>query len=65
MNEFYDKASKIKVGDPLDPTTQMGPQISEEQLERIERYVQLGQEEGASLVLGGKRPEHLCLLPSI
>lgn len=59
MNEFYDKASKIKVGDPLDPTTQMGPQISEEQLERIERYVQLGQEEGASLVLGGKRPEHL------
>lgn len=59
MNRFYDKASKIKVGDPLDPTTQMGPQISEEQLERIERYVEIGKEEGASLVLGGKRPEHV------
>ncbi|MDX9875219.1 MAG: aldehyde dehydrogenase [Spongiibacteraceae bacterium] len=50
---------KIKVGDPRDPATEMGPLAMERQLERVEHYVAKGVEEGARLVCGGKRPEHL------
>lgn len=55
MDAFTNKVKTIKVGDPLDPSTQMGPQISLQQLERIEKYVASGIEEGATLSLGGKR----------
>jgi aldehyde dehydrogenase (NAD+) len=51
------RAEQIRVGDPLDPAMQMGPQTSKEQLEKIERYVAIGQREGAKLVTGGKRPD--------
>ncbi|KKD06637.1 aldehyde dehydrogenase family protein [Streptomyces sp. WM6386] len=46
----------LKVGDPDDPATDMGPLIREAQRERVERYVRIGQEEGARLVHGGGRP---------
>ncbi|WP_232695888.1 aldehyde dehydrogenase family protein [Brevibacillus daliensis] len=52
---FSQKAQTIRTGNPLDPTTQMGPQVSLTQLDRIENYVASGLEEGANLVLGGKR----------
>ncbi|MFD2370667.1 betaine-aldehyde dehydrogenase [Brevibacillus sp. GCM10020057] len=55
LDAFHKKAQSIRVGNPLDPATQMGPQVSLAQLERIEHYVAKGVEEGASLVLGGKR----------
>ncbi len=55
MDEFIKKAKNIKVGNPLDQTTQMGPQVSLQQLERIEQYVATGLEEGAHLALGGER----------
>ncbi|SDI98698.1 aldehyde dehydrogenase family protein [Alteribacillus bidgolensis] len=55
MDSFVRKAKKIKVGNPLEQTTQMGPQVSLEQLERIEHYVAAGLEEGANLVIGGER----------
>lgn len=58
-NEFIDafakKAQQIRVGDPLSTATQMGPQVSEQQLKTIERYVEIGKKEGASLVTGGTR----------
>jgi acyl-CoA reductase-like NAD-dependent aldehyde dehydrogenase len=57
VSDFVRKAKSIRVGHPLDPTTQMGPQVSEEQLNTIERYVKIGLEEGATLVTGGKRNE--------
>jgi acyl-CoA reductase-like NAD-dependent aldehyde dehydrogenase len=57
VEEFARKAESIRVGHPLDPNTQMGPQVSEEQLNIIERYVQIGKQEGATLVTGGKRNE--------
>jgi acyl-CoA reductase-like NAD-dependent aldehyde dehydrogenase len=47
----------VRVGDPLDADTEIGAVISEKQLERIERYVDLGQREGAELLVGGARPE--------
>jgi len=45
----------IKVGDPADPATTMGPVINEQQLEKVARYVHVGQEEGAAMVCGGGR----------
>lgn len=55
MSEYVSKVQKIRIGDPLNPATQMGPQVSEEQLERIEYYVNAGLEEGAKIVIGGER----------
>jgi aldehyde dehydrogenase (NAD+) len=49
----------VKLGDPADPTTQMGPVISAAQRDRCERYVKLAVEAGATVKLGGKRPAHL------
>jgi betaine-aldehyde dehydrogenase len=48
----------MKVGDPSDPTTEIGPLVAERQQERVEKYIALGQEEGARLVVGGNgRPQ--------
>ena len=48
--------TKVKLGDPLDPGTNMGPIVSEPQLERVMAYVEAGKEE-AQLVVGGGRAE--------
>ncbi|PIO55506.1 hypothetical protein TELCIR_23106 [Teladorsagia circumcincta] len=48
-------AKKRKLGDPMDLSTQQGPQVDEEQLRTIERYVEYGKKEGAKLVAGGKK----------
>ncbi|WP_179295493.1 aldehyde dehydrogenase family protein [Bacillus sp. FJAT-45350] len=55
MDAFVKKAQTIRVGNPLEQTTQMGPQVSLEQLQKIEQYVASGLEEGARLVTGGER----------
>ncbi len=47
----------IKIGDPRDPATVLGPLIREQQRQRVEGYVESGKEQGAELVTGGKRPE--------
>src|SRR6185369_12302339 len=49
------KAKKRKVGNPLDAATEQGPQVSQEQMDKILGYVDLGQKQGAKLVAGGKR----------
>jgi acyl-CoA reductase-like NAD-dependent aldehyde dehydrogenase len=45
----------LRLGPGFDPETQMGPVVSAEQLERIQRYVAIGRDEGAELALGGER----------
>ncbi|WP_407636208.1 aldehyde dehydrogenase family protein [Salibacterium aidingense] len=55
MDEFREKVQKIKIGDPLDGTTQMGPQVSQGQLEQVESYVASGIEQGATVTVGGER----------
>jgi len=45
--------SSLKVGDPSDPTTEVGPLVAKRQQERVEKYIALGQEEGARVVVGG------------
>ena len=48
----------LKVGDPADATTEVGPLVAERQQERVEKYIALGQEEGARVKVGGNgRPE--------
>jgi aldehyde dehydrogenase len=49
------RIEQIRQGDPLDPSTQLGAQVSTAQLEKIENYVKIGLEEGAELLIGGKR----------
>jgi len=51
--------SAVKIGDPRDPSTTLGPLIRERQRERVEGYVASGLEEGAELLTGGKRPSDL------
>ena len=59
-DEFMARALKriaaIRQGHPLDRTTQLGPQVSKAQLEKIESYVEIGKQEGAELLIGGERP---------
>src|SRR5664280_257731 len=51
------RIAKIRQGNPLDPTTMIGPQVSAQQLEKITSYVDIGQQEGAECLIGGKRAE--------
>lgn len=50
-----DCAKSRKIGNPLDPSTQHGPQIDENQMKNILKYVDLGKKEGAKLLTGGNR----------
>lgn len=56
LERLQEKSSQIKVGDPLDKATQMGPQVSLEQLDRIKSYVSIGRQEGAAVLCGGESP---------
>ena len=49
---LIERAAAIKVGDPRDPGTQLGPVVSRAQFDRVTGYVDLGQREGARLVVG-------------
>ncbi|MCE9604791.1 MAG: aldehyde dehydrogenase family protein [Planctomycetia bacterium] len=58
-DKFIDRLASInhtrKLGDPLDLATEQGPQIDKEQFDKIMRYIDLGKEQGADLITGGKR----------
>jgi betaine-aldehyde dehydrogenase len=49
----------MKVGDPIDPETELGPMIHERHFKRVKACIKAGVEEGARLVTGGGTPEHL------
>lgn len=56
LERFAEKARSIRVGNPLEETTQMGAQTSHRQLEKIKEYVGIGASEGAEIVAGGESP---------
>jgi betaine-aldehyde dehydrogenase len=56
LDRFKERAGRVKVGDPMDKNTQMGPQVSEEQLNRIKGYVDIAKGEGAQVLAGGCPP---------
>ncbi|HYP39210.1 MAG TPA: aldehyde dehydrogenase family protein [Chloroflexia bacterium] len=55
VEQFVEKTKRLKVGDPLDQTTQVGALISSRHLERVDNYVNIGREEGAEVLAGGER----------
>ena len=55
--KFAELAAGLKVGDPLEPETQVGSLISTEHRDRVHGYVEAGQGEGAELATGGEVPE--------
>ncbi len=57
LENFKRRAQQVKVGNPMDQATQMGPQVSEEQLTRIKGYVDIARGEGATVLVGGERPK--------
>ncbi len=54
VSEFVAKAASVKVGDPLDPETQMGSLISQAHRDRVHGFVEQGRGDGAEVVLGGE-----------
>ncbi|GEN46243.1 betaine-aldehyde dehydrogenase [Alkalibacillus haloalkaliphilus] len=57
VNALVERVKQFKIGSGFDDDTQMGPLISAEHLGKVEKYVERGIEEGATLAVGGKRPE--------
>jgi aldehyde dehydrogenase len=55
MERAVARVKKIKVANPLDPTSMMGPQVSKEQITKILDYIRIGREEGAQCLTGGER----------
>src|SRR5438552_2702335 len=55
VHKMTAKAKARKLGDPFDPTTEQGPQVSQEQMERILGFIDSGHSEGAKCLVGGKR----------
>ncbi len=56
LEEFIKRAAALKIGNPLDDTTDLGPLVSQEHLARVKGYLDIAQEEGAKIVYGGKTP---------
>lgn len=59
MQMLLDRVSRIRVGDPLEESTELGPLVRKEHLERVLSYVHSGVKEGAVLLYGGKEHESL------
>jgi betaine-aldehyde dehydrogenase len=56
LDRLVERTKKIRIGDPLDPETQMGPLVSKAQHEKVLGYVEIGRQEGARLATGGNAP---------
>ncbi len=54
LEQFVARAKALRVGDGIDPSTQMGPSVSRGQLDTVTKYVEIGKQEGARLACGGR-----------
>ncbi|MGH3146989.1 MAG: aldehyde dehydrogenase family protein, partial [Rubrobacter sp.] len=57
VGRLSDRAATIKLGNPLEAETEMGPVAFKEQLDKVQDYIEAGREEDAELVSGGRRPD--------
>ena len=65
VQRFVERAKRIRVGDPLDEQTIVGPMISQGHLAKVRSYIELGSKEGATLLCGGMdRPSYAPELPA-
>lgn len=55
MGKLTERVKGLKVGDPMDKSTRMGPVVSKQQMETVLSYIEAGKQEGARLVTGGGR----------
>ncbi len=55
VEELSRRAKRVKIGNPLDESTEMGPIASEKQLNKVMHYIELGKKEGGEIAYGGKR----------
>jgi aldehyde dehydrogenase (NAD+) len=55
VEKILKKAKSQKVGDPFDPETTQGPQVSQEQFDRVMGFIEAGKKDGAKLLIGGNR----------
>lgn len=61
VKRFADKANSLRLGDPMDPATQVGPVVSRNQLDTVSGYVDAARESGVQILCGGERPDDLAL----
>lgn len=59
LARFAERAAAIKLGDPMDEETHMGPLVSKAQMEKVLSYIDIGKQEGARVVYGGRRAPDL------
>ena len=57
LSMLVDHTKKLRLGDGLKETTDVGPLVNQNQVETVEKYVGIGTEEGAKVLAGGKRPD--------
>src|SRR5947208_10301914 len=57
QERFLERLKTVRMGDPLQRSTDLGPLVSSKQRDKVEDYVEIGNDEGAKLALGGKRPK--------
>jgi lactaldehyde dehydrogenase/glycolaldehyde dehydrogenase len=55
LEQFLREVKQLKIGNPLDESTQLGPKVNREELEKVECYVESARKNGAEVVTGGKR----------
>src|SRR5919106_1341932 len=61
MGRFVELAASIRLGDPMDPATEMGPLTSAEHRDRVLSYVKVALDEGGEVITGGRAPEDPAL----
>ncbi|HKD16848.1 MAG TPA: aldehyde dehydrogenase [Thermoanaerobaculia bacterium] len=59
LDRFLGATETLRIGDPLDASTDVGALVSEPHLRKVEGYVELAKEEGGDVLVGGKRPANL------
>ena len=62
VNLFVEKTKKLKIGNGMNDDTQLGPMTTKKRLNEIEELVEKTKQEGAKVLLGGKRPSGLSLI---
>lgn len=61
LSHAQDQTAEVRYGDPFDEATTSAPMINKAQLDKVLHYVEVGQEEGARLIVGGDRPDDPAL----
>src|SRR5205807_7123199 len=56
VGRLLEETQRLKVGDPLDPSTDQGALISRDHLAKVEAYLRMAEDQGGQVLVGGRRP---------